>query len=203
LQEKPTAEFYPDRRRRFSSQCKPCNAERQKEFRKRHAPYIRKQESTVYAERRWNSHLKRKYGIDASECCSCSPARASAGTERRGVMRKRYGQLRTAAEMVNNLVQQNETLKTQLSAAQQRIKELESQLQMEQPQEGIGSEAIYRLDRYRNGVRKAEGAKVHARNEEEAKAKAAKLFYESGDEFQPWYPETFVVRDQSPRSGSK
>lgn len=75
--------------------------------------------------------------------------------------------------------------------------------QIEQPREGIGGEVIYQLDRYRNGVRMAEGARVRARNEEEAKAKAAKLFYESGDEFQPWYPETFVVRDQQPRSGSK
>jgi len=52
----------------------------------------------------------------------------------------------------------------------------------------------YRFDRYRNGVRMAEGAKVHAESEAQARVKAAKLFYEHGDEYRPWYPETFVLR---------
>ena len=53
---------------------------------------------------------------------------------------------------------------------------------------------IYRLYRFRNGVRMAEGAKVKANSDEEARAKAAKLFYEPGDEYKSWYPETFEIR---------
>lgn len=54
---------------------------------------------------------------------------------------------------------------------------------------------VYKLDRYRNGSRMAVGARVRATSEEEAKAKAAKLFYEPGDEYLPWYPERFEVRE--------
>jgi hypothetical protein len=52
----------------------------------------------------------------------------------------------------------------------------------------------YRFDRFRRGRHMAEGAKVHAENLEEAKKKAAKLFYEPGDEFYPWYPDEFRLR---------
>jgi hypothetical protein len=52
----------------------------------------------------------------------------------------------------------------------------------------------YNFLRFRNGVRMAEVARVHAESLEEAKGKAENLFYDPGDEWCPWYPEVFVLR---------
>jgi hypothetical protein len=55
----------------------------------------------------------------------------------------------------------------------------------------------YVFDRYRGATLKAEGAKIYnAANVDEARTKAAKLFYEPGDELLPWYPEEFRLRTE-------
>jgi hypothetical protein len=56
----------------------------------------------------------------------------------------------------------------------------------------------YELLRFRRGVRMAEGARVQADTLEQAKAKAAKLFYAPSDRLQSWYPEVFV--EQTPEN---
>ena len=57
---------------------------------------------------------------------------------------------------------------------------------------------IYTVDRYRDGQKMAEGARVEAGSEEEAKAKAARLFFDCPT-------DTFVVRigPRDPEAASK
>ncbi len=68
-QAKPKSEFYPDPRvgRDLQSNCKQCNKEKQREWRARHPDYAKSRQSTIYAERRWVSHLKRTYGMHSAE----------------------------------------------------------------------------------------------------------------------------------------
>lgn len=92
---KPRTEFYPDRRegRDLLSHCKECNREKQRIFRLKHGPRVRTKEKTIYADRRWNSHLKRKYRIDVNEykrllsqqdgaCAICKTDAPGGGTTR-------------------------------------------------------------------------------------------------------------------------
>jgi hypothetical protein len=62
---KPRSEFHIDGRpnRDLQAQCKPCNAERQREWRWKNRERSKQKERRSYQRSGWSAHLQRKYGI--------------------------------------------------------------------------------------------------------------------------------------------
>lgn len=66
--EKPFSEFHADKRRGYSSRCKPCNTAAVAAWRKKNRESYNASERKRYAEStsRWAQHIQRKYGITAN-----------------------------------------------------------------------------------------------------------------------------------------
>ena len=66
--DKPTSEFYPDRRRKsgLMACCKTCKKEQHRAYLKRNPEYHAKRYRRIHMEER-ERHLKRKYGITLAD----------------------------------------------------------------------------------------------------------------------------------------
>ena len=72
LIEKPLSDFYADKRRGHSSRCKLCNKDKVNEWRTKNRDSYNAAERKRYAEspKKWERHLRSKYGISASDYAS-------------------------------------------------------------------------------------------------------------------------------------